>query len=42
MKGRDRTMKKINQVGHTVLGTVGPCILKVLRLALSILQTERH
>ena len=28
MKGRDLTMKKMDQVDFTVLGTVGPCILK--------------
>ena len=27
-----------DQVDHTVLGTVGPCILKVLLLALTILH----
>ena len=31
-------MKKMDQVDHTVLGTVGPCIPKVLLLALSILH----
>ena len=38
MRVRGRTMKKIDQVDHTVLGTVGPCILKVLLLALTILH----
>ena len=28
MKGRDLTLKKMNQVDRTVLGTVGSCILK--------------
>ena len=28
MKGRDLTMKKMDQVDRTVLGTVGSCILK--------------
>ena len=28
--GGDRTVKKVGQVDHTVLGTVGPYILKVL------------
>ena len=42
-----RGIVKGDQVDHTVLGTVGPCILKVLLLALTILQlhhskTERH
>ena len=31
-------MKKMDQVDHTVLGTVGSCIPKVLLLALSILH----
>ena len=28
MQGSDLTMKKMNQVDHSVLGTVGPCIIK--------------
>ena len=28
MKGRDLTMKKMDQVDFTVLGTYGSCILK--------------
>ena len=32
MKGRNLTMKKIDQVDGTVLSTVGSCILKVLPL----------
>ena len=28
MKGMDLTMKKMDQVDRTVLGTVGSCILK--------------
>ena len=28
MKGRDLTMKKMDRVDRTVLGTVGSCILK--------------
>ena len=28
MKGRDLTMKKMDRVDHTVLGTVGSCIIK--------------
>ena len=28
MKGRDLTMKKMDQVDFTDLATVGPCILK--------------
>ena len=31
-------MKKMDQVGRTVLCTVGPCILKVLPLTLTILS----
>ena len=31
-------MKKVDQVDHTVLGPVWPCILKVLLLALTILH----
>ena len=31
-------MKKMDQVDHTVLGTVGPCIPKVLLLASTILH----
>ena len=38
MKGRYLTMKKMDQVDCTVLGTVGSCILKVLHLTLTILQ----
>ena len=38
MRGRECTMKKVGQVDHTVLGTVGPYILKVLLLALTILH----
>ena len=38
MKGRDLTMKKMDQVNHTVLGTVGSCMLKVLPLTLTILH----
>ena len=30
MKGRDLTMKKMDQIGRTVLGTVGSCILKCI------------
>ena len=40
-------MKKVDQVDHTVLGTVGPCILKSITLgfnntALQHSKTERH
>ena len=32
MKKRDLTMKKMDQVDHTVLGTIGSCILKSIAL----------
>ena len=38
MKGRDLTMKKMDLVDCTVLGTVGSCILKRIALTLTILQ----
>ena len=38
MKGRDLTMKKMDQVDRTVLGAVGSCTLKVLPLTLTILH----
>ena len=33
-------MKKVDQVDHTVLGTVGPYILKVLLMALTIMHSN--
>ena len=33
-------MKKVDQVDHTVLGTVGPCILKSISLGLNNLFME--
>ena len=38
MKGRDLTMKKMDQVDRTVVGTVGSCILKLLSLTLIMLH----
>ena len=38
MKGRDLTMKKMDQVDHTVLGTVGLCILKSIAFDLNTLE----
>ena len=40
MKERNLTMKKIDQVDRTVLGTVGSCILKVLPLTLKRLSLQ--
>ena len=31
-------MKQMDQADHTVLGTIGPCILKVLLFALTTLN----
>ena len=47
MKGRDLTMKKMEQVDRTVLGSVGSCILKSIAFnfnntALQCLTTDRH
>ena len=33
-------MKKVDQIDHTVLGTVGPYILKDLLMALTILHSN--
>ena len=38
MKGRDLTMKKMDQVDRTVLGTVGSCILKSIAFNNTALQ----
>ena len=35
MKGRNLTMKKIDQVDRTVLGTAGLCILKCISFDLN-------
>ena len=38
MHRMDLTMKKMDQVDRTVLGTVGSCIIKELALTLTILH----
>ena len=47
MKGRDLTMKKMDQVDRTALGTVGSCIIKSITFdinntALQRSTTDRH
>ena len=41
MKGRDLTMKKIDQVDRAVLGTVGSCILKSIALDFNHTELQR-
>ena len=41
MKGRDLTMKKMDQVDHTVLGTVGSCILKSIAFDFNNIASQR-
>ena len=47
MKGRDLTMKKMYKVDHTVLSTVGSCIIKSIAFdfnntALQRPTTDKH
>ena len=41
MKGRDLTMKKMDQVDRTVLGTVGSCILKSIAFDFNNVALQR-
>ena len=41
VKGRDLTMKKMDQVDRTVLGTVGSCILKSIAFDFNNIALQR-
>ena len=41
MKGRDITMKKMDQVDSTVLGNVGSCILKSIAFGFNNTALQR-